>query len=127
MSDHGQRLPSPARQRHTGAVEAVLPDQADELRSERGFAALLATLDQARCAGHAPEALLQRAVAQRELNTADSVTDLLVWRLRRLGNVPAHAPRPPTTKTIQQQARTDRPRTATPARIPAQPEPRHRR
>ncbi|MFC6067025.1 relaxase/mobilization nuclease domain-containing protein [Streptomyces ochraceiscleroticus] len=128
MRDHGRRLPGPARHRHQGTVEAVLPGQVGELRSEHGFDALLATLDQAQRAGHDPEALLERAVAHRELDTADKVTDVLVWRLRRLGNLPTHPPPPRTTaKTTHQQPRTARPHTATPPQVPAQPEHRPRR
>ncbi|POX43386.1 mobilization protein [Streptomyces sp. Ru73] len=128
MRDHGRRLPASDRHRHQGTVEAVLPEQADELHSEHGFDALLATLDQVQHAGHNPEALLQRAVAHRELDTADHVTDVLVWRLRRLGNLPAHPPRArPTTKTAKQQPRTSRPQTATPHRTPASPQHRPRR
>lgn len=128
MRDHGRRLPGPARHRHQGTVEAVLPNQTDEMRCEHGFDALLATLDQAQHAGHDPEALLQRAVAHRELDTADNITDVLVWRLRRLGNLPAHPPRARTTaKAAKQQARTARPHTATPPRTRAPPEHRPRR
>ncbi|WP_030611609.1 mobilization protein [Streptomyces sclerotialus] len=130
MRDHGRRLPTPDRHRHSDTVETVLPDQADDLRSERGFDALLATLDQAQRAGHNPTALLHRAVAHRELHTAESVTDVLVWRMRRLGNLPAQQPRTRTTsKTTKQQPRTASVPTATaaPPRAPARPERRPRR
>ncbi|GAA1708305.1 relaxase/mobilization nuclease domain-containing protein [Streptomyces yatensis] len=126
MRDHGRRLPEPTRNRHVDTVEAVLPGQVDYLRSERGFDALLATLDQAQRAGHSPRFLLRNAVSQRELDTAESVTDVLVWRVRRLSNLPAHQPRPRTAKAAKQQPRTARPPTATLPRNPAQPEHRHR-
>lgn len=34
---------------------------------------------------------LQQAITWRELDTAANVTDVLVWRLRRLGNLPTTA------------------------------------
>lgn len=89
MREHGRRLPEPVRERYAGTLETALPDQADAIRHEPGWDALAATLDQAERAGHDPDALLQQAVEWRELETADSVTDVLVWRVRRLGNLPA--------------------------------------
>ncbi|MFH8684208.1 relaxase/mobilization nuclease domain-containing protein [Streptomyces lydicus] len=85
----GRRLPEPVRQRYARTVEATLPQHADHVLREPGWEALTATLDQAERAGHDPDVLLQQAIAWRELDTADSVTDVLVWRLRRLGNLPA--------------------------------------
>lgn len=127
MRDHGRRLPAPDRYRYTSTVEAALPDQAEELRSEHSFDALLATLDQAQRAGHNPGELLQRAVAYRELDTAESVTDVLVWRLRRLGNLPANPPRRRETTQATKQPRPARQHDAAPNRTVAQPEHRRRR
>ncbi|MFG2862290.1 relaxase/mobilization nuclease domain-containing protein [Streptomyces sioyaensis] len=106
MRQHGRRLPDPVRQRHAASLEATLPQHAEQVLSEPGWDALAATLDQAERAGHAPEVLLQQAITWRELDTADSVTDVLIWRLRRLGNLPATTtlPRPPTgSRTSRQQ------------------------
>ncbi|MFE7318231.1 relaxase/mobilization nuclease domain-containing protein [Streptomyces sp. NPDC057555] len=89
MREHGRRLPEPTRQRYTDTLEATLPQHADHVLREPGWDALAATLDQAERAGQDPDVLLQQAIAWRELDTADSVTDVLVWRLRRLGNLPA--------------------------------------
>lgn len=129
MRDHGRRLPAIDRQRHTGTVEAALPGHADTLRSERGFDPLLVTLDQAQRAGHNPQALLRRAVAQRELDTAESVTDVLVWRLRRLGNLPAHQPQAKAAAATakRQPPQAARPRTTPPPTPSTHPERRHRR
>ncbi len=99
MRDHGRHLPEPVRQRYAGTLEATLPQHADHLLREPGWDALAATLDQAERAGHDPDALLQQAIAWRELDTADSVTDVLVWRLRRLGNLPATTDSPRTRTT----------------------------
>ncbi|MFI0155773.1 relaxase/mobilization nuclease domain-containing protein [Streptomyces lydicus] len=103
---HGRRLPEPVRRRYAGTLEATLPQHADHLLRETGWDALAATLDQAERAGHDPDALLQQAIAWRELDTADSVTDVLVWRLRRLGNLPATTDSPHTrtsSRASQQQ------------------------
>lgn len=43
------------------------------------------------CTGHDPAALLAEAAARRELGTADSISDVLVWRLRRMADLPADA------------------------------------
>ncbi|WP_435244402.1 relaxase/mobilization nuclease domain-containing protein [Streptomyces sioyaensis] len=89
MHEHGRRLPETTRRRHAESVAATLPNQADHIRREPGWDALAATLDQAESAGHDPAALLKEAIEWRELDTADNVTDVLVWRLRRLGKLPA--------------------------------------
>ncbi|GFE25726.1 relaxase/mobilization nuclease domain-containing protein [Streptomyces nigrescens] len=98
MREHGRRLPEPIRQRYASTLEATLPEQAGRLLREPGWDALAATLDQAERAGHDPDALLQQAIEWRELDTADSVTDVLVWRLRQMGKLPATV-NPPRTST----------------------------
>ncbi|WP_143048038.1 hypothetical protein [Streptomyces sp. 2314.4] len=52
-------------------------------------------LDQAERAGHDTTDLLAKAAAQRELDSAASISEVLVWRLQRLGYVtpPASEPR----------------------------------
>ncbi|MFI1953148.1 relaxase/mobilization nuclease domain-containing protein [Streptomyces xinghaiensis] len=92
MREQGRRLPQPVRQRHAGTINAALHNH--RLGGEPGWDALAATLDQAERAGHDPAALLKEAVEWRELDTADSVTDVLVWRMRRLGKLPATADAP---------------------------------
>ncbi|MFJ8107970.1 relaxase/mobilization nuclease domain-containing protein [Streptomyces sp. NPDC096132] len=98
MREHGRRLPKPVRERYAGTLETALPDQAGAIRHAPGWDALAATLDQAERAGHDPDALLQQAVEWRELETADSVTDVLVWRLRHIANLPATMA-PPRART----------------------------
>ncbi|MFI2369887.1 relaxase/mobilization nuclease domain-containing protein [Streptomyces sp. NPDC018833] len=107
MRERGRRLPEPVRERYAGTFETVLPEQADHVRREPGWDALTATLDQAERAGHDPDALLQQAIEWRELDTADSVTDVLVWRLRRIGELPAtmDAPRARTNAWTAQSRR----------------------
>ncbi|MCC9707132.1 mobilization protein [Streptomyces sp. MNU76] len=92
MREQGRRLPQPVRQRHADTINAALPNH--QLAGEPGWDALAATLDQAERAGHDPAALLKEAIEWRELDTADSVTDVLVWRMRRLGKLPAIADAP---------------------------------
>ncbi|MFG3117867.1 relaxase/mobilization nuclease domain-containing protein [Streptomyces sp. NPDC048197] len=108
LRTYGQRLPAQAKQRYANTVRTAVPHLADRLQAEPGWDALTAVLDQADRAGHDTAALLTKATVQRELDSADSVSDVLVWRLHHLGYVtpPASAPR------------SQRPRTA-PAPVPA--------
>ncbi|MEW2403502.1 relaxase/mobilization nuclease domain-containing protein [Streptomyces sp. NPDC046862] len=101
MREQGRRLPQPVRQRHADTINTALPNH--QLGGEPGWDALTATLDQAERAGHDPAALLKEAIEWRELDTADSVTDVLVWRMRRLGKLPAtpDAPRRRCTTTAK--------------------------
>ncbi|MGW5939164.1 relaxase/mobilization nuclease domain-containing protein [Streptomyces celluloflavus] len=83
----GERLPSANRQRHTITIRTVLPHLADRLQTEPGWGRLAAVLDQAERAGHDTTALLAKAAGQRELDSAASVGDTLVWRLHHLGYI----------------------------------------
>ncbi|WP_435220728.1 relaxase/mobilization nuclease domain-containing protein [Streptomyces sp. Tue6028] len=120
MREHGRRLPEPLRKRYADTLETALPEQADSVRREPGWDALAATLDQAERAGHDPDALLHQAIEWRELDTADSVTDVLVWRLRRIGKLPAttDAPRAPTNARTAQ-SRPHPPQSQVPERLVA--------
>jgi hypothetical protein len=91
MRDQGRILPQPVRQRHADTIGTALPEHNGRLNGEPGWDALTATLDQAERAGRDPAALLKEAVEWRELDTADNITDVLVWRLRLLGKLPATA------------------------------------
>ncbi len=91
LNDQGRALPEAQRRTHEATIRAVLPEQgvrADGMPTKTD--ALVATLAQAEQAGHDPEALLQQAIDVRELDTATDVNDVLVWRLRRLAQLPAH-------------------------------------
>ncbi|MEU0629136.1 mobilization protein [Streptomyces sp. NPDC005989] len=99
LRDQGRALPEAERRTHDATIRAALPQQR---RHEGGTSektdALAATLAQAEQAGHDPKSLLQQAIDMRELDTAEDVNDVLVWRLRRLAQLPAHpdeAPRRP--------------------------------
>jgi hypothetical protein len=86
----GKALPEADRCRYEAAIGAALPKTTTEHHDRRHYDALAATLAQAEQAGHDPNALLQQAITMRELDTADNINDVLVWRLRRLANLPAH-------------------------------------
>ena len=63
----------------------------EQILAEPGWYALAATLADAESAGHDPAALLAEAAGRRELGTAESASDVLVWRLRRMADLPADA------------------------------------
>jgi hypothetical protein len=123
MREQGRRLPEPVRHRYADSLETVLPEQADSVRREPGWDALAATLDQAERAGHDPDALLQQAIEWRELDTADNVTDVLVWRLRRIGKLPAILD-PPRAR-MNARTKQSRPHPSPPQAAETPPETRH--
>ncbi|MBF9071815.1 relaxase/mobilization nuclease domain-containing protein [Streptacidiphilus fuscans] len=87
----GRRLPGPARQRHRTTALRYHPHQAQQV-DEGMFDALAYTLHQAEQHGHDPAELLRRATASRELDSAQDVTAVLVWRIRNLVDLPAPTP-----------------------------------
>ncbi|MCM1967999.1 relaxase/mobilization nuclease domain-containing protein [Streptomyces sp. G1] len=112
MREQGRSLPEPTRGRLAGVVASALPKQAAQVLGGRGWYALAATLDQAERAGCEPTALLESVVEQRELDTADNVTDVLVWRLRRAAGLPASVASPrrhPRTEQSERQPRQTKP------------------
>ncbi|MEU1821300.1 mobilization protein [Streptomyces abikoensis] len=92
LRHRGRRLPRTTRARYETTVHTVLPDLAETVLAEGGWDALAATLNDAAQAGADPASLLREATDQRELYSADSVSDVLIWRIRRLADLPAHAP-----------------------------------
>ncbi|MFB7776280.1 relaxase/mobilization nuclease domain-containing protein [Streptomyces bauhiniae] len=91
LHDRGRALPETQRLTHRATLRAMLPEQ--DVQADARPAkddALVATLAQVEQEGHDPEALLRQAIDMRELDTADDVNDVLVWRLRRLAQLPAH-------------------------------------
>ncbi|MFK4547289.1 hypothetical protein RKD29_006885 [Streptomyces tendae] len=92
LYQRGRRLSQPMLQRQTALLRETLPSLAEQILAEPGWYALAATIAEADAAGHDPAALLADAVESRELGTADSVSDVLVWRLRRRADLPADAP-----------------------------------
>ncbi|MFE1197235.1 relaxase/mobilization nuclease domain-containing protein [Streptomyces olivaceoviridis] len=91
LYQRGRRLSRPMLQRQTVMLREALPHLAEQILAEPGWYALAATIAEAEAVGHDPAALLSGAVERRELDTADSMSDVLVWRLRRMADLPADA------------------------------------
>ncbi|WP_432141099.1 relaxase/mobilization nuclease domain-containing protein [Streptomyces sp. bgisy084] len=89
LYQRGRRLGSPLVQRQTSVLREALPELAEQILAEPGWYGLAATLADAEAAGHDSASLLADAAGRRELGTADSVADVLVWRLRRTADLPA--------------------------------------
>lgn len=114
----GRRLSRLVIRRQTALLRDILPSLAEQILAEPGWYALAATITEAEAAGHDPAALLADAVERRELDTADQVSDVLVWRLRRTADLPADASVLPETGTAADRTTTRRPTTrpSTPGR-----------
>ncbi|MFI5765063.1 relaxase/mobilization nuclease domain-containing protein [Streptomyces sp. NPDC051563] len=89
LQQRGHLIPRAVEHEHMAAVRLAVPDLADRILAEPGWPALAATLADAKAAGHGPAALLTEATRRRELGSAASVSDVLVWRLHRLAQLPA--------------------------------------
>ncbi|MFI0961376.1 relaxase/mobilization nuclease domain-containing protein [Streptomyces sp. NPDC021080] len=89
LYQRGRRLNRPMLQRQTVVLREALPTLAEQILAEPGWYALAATIVEAEAAGHDPAALLSDAVEHREVDTAGSVSDVLVWRMRRMADLPA--------------------------------------
>ncbi|MFE0255733.1 relaxase/mobilization nuclease domain-containing protein [Streptomyces sp. NPDC059010] len=102
LYQRGRHLSQPLRQKQATHLRQAVPELAEQVLAEPGWYALAATLADAEAAGYAPTALLAEAAGRRELQTADSISDVLVWRLRRSADLPADAtamPHPTTATT----------------------------
>ncbi|MGK4906464.1 relaxase/mobilization nuclease domain-containing protein [Streptomyces albus] len=114
----GGRLPRPVQQRQATVVRETLPDLAERILAEPGWYALAATLTDVESAGRDPAPLLAEAARRRELDSAESLSDVLVWRLRRMADLPADSITPRPSR------RTKRAPTRTAGRTPHRPGPR---
>ncbi|MGW2169235.1 relaxase/mobilization nuclease domain-containing protein [Streptomyces sp. NPDC001705] len=112
LHDQGRALPDAQRLMHEATLRAVLPEKVVRAGgTEARTDALVATLAQAERAGHDSEAFLRQAIDMRELDSADDVNDVLVWRLRRIAQLPAHpgdGARRPQAATRQATTRSSR-------------------
>ncbi|MCA1222284.1 relaxase/mobilization nuclease domain-containing protein [Streptomyces sp. 8L] len=97
LYQRGRRLSRPILQRQTVLLREALPELAERILAEPGWYALAATVAEAEAAGHDPAALLSDVAERRELGTASSVSDVLVWRMRRTAGLPADASPLPET------------------------------
>ncbi|MFG3348709.1 mobilization protein [Streptomyces sp. NPDC048018] len=91
LHQRGRRLSRPLLQRQTAILRAAVPHLAEQVLAEEGWYALAATLADAEAAGHELAVLLADAAGRRELGTAESISDVLVWRLRRTAGLPSDA------------------------------------
>ncbi|MGV9266587.1 relaxase/mobilization nuclease domain-containing protein [Kitasatospora sp. NPDC003701] len=114
MAARGRSLPSPVRDRQDAVIRAKLPEAGAGESGGSDWDALAATLAEAEAAGHDPAALLEEARNRRELGTADSVTAVMVWRVRRIAQLSAA----PSAKPEQPGARTRNEGPAAPAPAP---------
>ncbi|MEU3934518.1 relaxase/mobilization nuclease domain-containing protein [Streptomyces sp. NPDC029044] len=106
LYQRGRRLSRPMLQRQTVLLRQTLPELAEQILAEPGWYALAATITEAEAAGHDPAALLSDVAARRELGTADAVSDVLVWRLRRTADLPADASYVPETSIAENRSAT---------------------
>ncbi|MFG2918342.1 relaxase/mobilization nuclease domain-containing protein [Kitasatospora sp. NPDC048298] len=106
MREHGRALPESERRRHDTTIRSVLDDAGTPTGPGRAHDALAAVLAEAEQAGHDPKALLEKAIERRELETARNTTDVLVWRLRRLADLPSHPEHPRTRMAAGTRSRT---------------------
>ncbi|WP_327352799.1 relaxase/mobilization nuclease domain-containing protein [Streptomyces sp. NBC_01304] len=91
MHDRGRRMSLPLQRKQTAYLRQAVPELAEQVLAEPGWYALASTLADVERAGHDPAALLAEAAERRELGTAESISDVLVWRLRRMADLPADA------------------------------------
>lgn len=106
LYQRGRQLSRPMLQRQTVLLREALPELAEQILAEPGWHALAATITEAEAAGHDPAALLSDVAARRELGTADSISDVLVWRMRRTADLPADASQLPETSTAANRSAT---------------------
>ncbi|MCZ4123651.1 relaxase/mobilization nuclease domain-containing protein [Streptomyces sp. H39-S7] len=113
LYQRGQRLPRPLLQRQTVLLRVAVPELAERILAEPGWYALAATIAEVEAAGLDPATLLSSTAHRRELDTADSVSGVLTWRLRRLAELPADASGLPDSGTVEG-ASAERPATPRP-------------
>ncbi|MFJ8811237.1 relaxase/mobilization nuclease domain-containing protein [Streptomyces sp. NPDC102490] len=97
LYQRGRRLSRPMLQRQTVLLRETLPELVEQILAEPGWYALAATITEAEAAGHDPAALLSDVTERRELGSAGSISDVLVWRIRRTADLPADASHLPET------------------------------
>ncbi|MEV6535183.1 mobilization protein [Streptomyces sp. NPDC051639] len=106
LYQRGRRQSRPMLQRQTVLLREALPELAEQILAEPGWYALASTIAEAEAAGHDPAGLLSDVAARRELGTADSVSDVLVWRMRRTADLAADASHLPETTTAGNRSAT---------------------
>ncbi|MFJ3976528.1 relaxase/mobilization nuclease domain-containing protein [Streptomyces sp. NPDC090021] len=99
IARRGQRLTVQVRHRQVAILRQVLPELAEQILAEPGWPALAATLADTQTVGRDPAVLLTEAATRRELDTATSISDVLVWRLRHTADLPTDTPDSTDTPT----------------------------
>lgn len=89
LRERGRQLALTVQRQQATIVRTTVPELAEQVLGEAAWPALAATLADAQAAGHDPARLLAEAAGRRELDTADSIAEVLVWRLRRMADLPA--------------------------------------
>ncbi|MER7699134.1 mobilization protein [Streptomyces sp. NPDC096095] len=89
LHQRDRNLARPLLERQADAVRGAMPELAEQVLAEPGWPSLAATLADAEAVGHISTDLLARVAGRRELGTAESVSDVLVWRVRRMADLPA--------------------------------------
>ncbi|WP_236073157.1 mobilization protein [Streptomyces tardus] len=86
-------------------LQQATPELADHILQEPSWPALAALLAETAAAGHSPAPLLADAAQGRELRSARSVSEVLIWRLLRTTARTDTTPAPQLPATQQQAAR----------------------
>ncbi|MFJ8230849.1 relaxase/mobilization nuclease domain-containing protein [Streptomyces sp. NPDC094448] len=87
LADLSRRAPrSRTITRFEAIVRRVLPNEAEKILADPAWPALTTALARAETAGHKAGHLLSEAAAERELCSADSPAQVLVWRIASLPN-----------------------------------------
>ncbi|MET8473965.1 mobilization protein [Streptomyces sp. NPDC006422] len=116
LAELARRRPSDnTARRYALALHEVLPTYVEQILTESAWPALTTALATAEAAGHNPTLLLQQAVRQRSLDDAKSASEVLVWRIERLGG--RHAPGP-GARAAQARSPHTKPAPKTSARTP---------
>ncbi|MEE1797360.1 relaxase/mobilization nuclease domain-containing protein [Streptomyces sp. JV176] len=105
LYQRGRRLGRPQLQRQTTVLREALPELAERILAEPGWYALAATLHDTETTGNDPHNLLTEAARRRELTSAESISDVLVWRLRRAADLPTNTTAPPRTRAAEPSTR----------------------
>jgi hypothetical protein len=87
LRDRSRGLTSAERVRYAAVVGEVLPDRAVRILAEPTWEALAAALRVVEAGGGDPREALRTVARWRGLGTAVSISEVLVWRLHRLGVV----------------------------------------
>lgn len=100
LQQRGRHISRALEHQHVAALRNAIPDLAEQVLAEPSWPALAATLADVQAAGHNPSDLLTEATGSRELGSATSISEVLVWRLRRLAHLPAD-PSAAHTQTVR--------------------------